>query len=352
MSYTPAQAYLMGDSPHSILQFSTEKFEIGRSTEADLALKDVNISRKHCVFLFHKDSWTLTDFSSNGVRVNTVKLSKNQPVPLKHGDNIILSDLEKYQWIFHLGAPDPNDDIKEPPKKKPRLGDGKEESLSDDKRRLREKLKARKLLAQARLLRENAILENAFKKGEQRQAELQEEKAMLVSRLEAAAKSQAAKDREAREALRRETEGKVDREETMKQFEETLRIERDKLEEKNKALLAEMEQRIRREEALRVEERRERDEQLAKVTLDKKLMEENFSKEKEEMEKILKEMKEEHQAKEEEMKRKQEKIEVEKLMMETKKGNADIETAMDRGFHCPTCLDHFIRPVALNCGHT
>ena len=92
------------------------------------------------------------------------------------------------------------------------------------------------------------------------------------------------------------------------------------------------------------------------MTLDKKLMEENFSKEKEEMEKALQKLKEEHQAKEEEMKRKQEKIAADKLLMESNKesnkGNVDIETAMDRGFHCPTCLDHFISPVALNCGHT
>ena len=337
-------AYLKSDSPHvsrkhSIVQFKTEKFKIGRSAEADLPLKDVNISRNQCVFV-HKDTWTVTDTSSNGVWVNSVRIKKNEPVDLKQGDVILLSEQDQYRWTFNIGAPDPREEGQEPPKKKPRRGEKEEEE------------KRRKLVAQARLMRENAVLEDAFKKGEKLQAELQEEKAMLVSRLEAAAKSQAAKDREAREALRRETEGKVDREETLKQFEETLRSEREKLEEENKSLLAEMEQRIGREEALRVEERRERDEQLAKVTLDKKLMEENFSKEKEEMEKILKEMKEEHQAKEEEMKRKQEKIEVEKLMLETKKGNADIETAMDRGFHCPTCLDHFIRPVALNCGHT
>ena len=342
-------AYLKGDSPqvsgeHSIVQFNSEKFEIGRSAEANLLLKDVSISRKQCVFLVQNDIWTLTDFSSNGVRVNSVKVKKNQPVNLKQGDIVLLSDQEKYRWTFNLGVPDPSEERQEPPKKKPRLGEEKEE----EKKLLRQ----RKLEAQARLVRKNAVLEVAFKAGKQRQAELQEEKAMLVSRLEQAAKTQAAKDREAREALRRETEGKVDREETMKQFEETLRSERLKLAEENKSALAEMEEKIGREEALRVEERKERDEELARLTRDKKEMEENFSKEKEEMEKTLKELKEEQQAKEEEIKRKQEKIEVDKAMMESSKENADIESAMDRGFNCPTCLDWFIRPIALNCGHT
>ena len=49
---------------------------------------------------------------------------------------------------------------------------------------------------------------------------------------------------------------------------------------------------------------------------------------------------EEHQAKEEE-------IEIIKIIKKEK-----IETAMDRGFNCPTCREIFIRPVILNCGHT
>ena len=83
-------AYLRSDSPkvskeHSLLQFSSNKFEIGRSAGADLMLKDVNVSRKQCVFLFEDDRWTITDFSSNaldvyGVWVNSVKIRKNQPV--------------------------------------------------------------------------------------------------------------------------------------------------------------------------------------------------------------------------------------------------------------------------------
>ena len=59
-------------------------------------------------------------------------------------------------------------------------------------------------------------------------------------------------------------------------------------------------------------------------------------------------LQEEHQAKMEEIERKKEKM----MEMETNTKNAEIETALDRGFLCPACLDIFIRPIALNCGHT
>ena len=120
-------AYLKSDSPHvsrehSIVQFNTEKFKIGRSAEADLPLKDVNISRNQCVFV-HKDNWTLTDTSSNGVWVNNVRLKKNKPVDLKHGDIVLLSEQDQYRWTFNIGAPDPSEESQELPKKKPRRGE-------------------------------------------------------------------------------------------------------------------------------------------------------------------------------------------------------------------------------------
>ena len=179
-------AYLKSDSPHvsrkhSIVQFKTEKFKIGRSAEADLPLRDVNISRNQCVFV-HKDTWTVTDTSSNGVWVNNVRIKKNEPVDLKQGDVILLSEQDQYRWTFNIGAPDPREEGQELPKKKPRRGEKEKEE------------RRRKLVAQARLMRENAVLEDAFKKGEKLQAELQEEKAMLVSRQEQAAKNQAFKD--------------------------------------------------------------------------------------------------------------------------------------------------------------
>ena len=54
---------------------------------------------------------------------------------------------------------------RQPPKKKPRRGEKEEEE------------RRRKLVAQARRVRENAVLEAAFKAGEQRQAKLKEEQA-------------------------------------------------------------------------------------------------------------------------------------------------------------------------------
>ena len=57
--------------------------------------------------------------------------------------------------------------------------------------REKEEERRRKLVAKARRLRENAVMEAAFKAGEQQQVKLQEEKEMLVSRQEQAAKNQA-----------------------------------------------------------------------------------------------------------------------------------------------------------------
>merc|ERR1711973_165815 len=76
----------------------------------------------------------------------------------------------------------------------------------------------------------------------------------------------------------------------MKQFEETLRIEREKVEEKNKALLKNMEKRIQEEETLRQTEKSERDQQLLKLNIEKNEIERKFALEKEELENNLKEL--------------------------------------------------------------
>ena len=283
-------AFLRGFSPHvqekhSLVDLSVAKFAIGRSQDAELCLLDASISRSQCVFVFEDGAWTVTDLSSNGVTVNKERVERLQQVKLVHGDKICLSEQAKFTWTFNLGTP-PLDEAKEPPQKKQRKGD----TLSEERKRQKETLRERKRIAEVRMMREKVALENKVKKGEQRQAELLTERDILVFRLESQVKKQAAKDREARETLKRETEGKVDKEEIMKEFEQRLIFEREKEEEKNNLLLQNMQKRIEDEEKLRKQENIERDEQLAKLNSEKDELEAKFSKEKEEMEKHLQEL--------------------------------------------------------------
>ena len=454
-------AFLRGFSPHvsskhSLIQFSKEKFSVGRNPEAELCLLDVNISRNHCDFKLEGDRWTLTDRSSNGLSINGVRAEKTQKMTLDDGDEIILSSQPGYHWIFKIGTPDLSteqpqktpDLSTEPPQKKQRV----EVDLSEDRKSLKNTLKQMKKVAEVRMLRQKLAMDKIMKAGEQRTAEILAERDMLVSRLESQVKKQAAKDREARETLIRETEGKVDKEEIMKQFEETLRIEREKVEEKNKALLKNMEKRIQEEETLRQTEKIERDQQLLKLNIEKNEIERKFALEKEELENNLKELndrldkenltreaqdqewqsrveaihkslkeklqeekdameeavaKEKEQsesvkkemenqlkrlegeleaeratyaghmemmleekrkqelevrAQQQELESQQERLKVQQEEIESKMREASSSTdgslaaavgeTLEREYQCPACLDLFICPIVLNCGHT
>ena len=117
-------AFLRGFSPHvagehTLVEISGPKFLIGRSVEADLCLRDTNISRNQCVFTFEDGSWTLTDLSFNGVTVNKIRVTKNQEVKVFHQDKICLSEQNKFHWTFNLGTPGPDDATGSgPPQKK------------------------------------------------------------------------------------------------------------------------------------------------------------------------------------------------------------------------------------------
>ena len=448
--HTFVPAFLRGFSPHvsskhSIIQFTKEKFSVGRNPEAELCLLDVNISRNHCDFRLEGDHWTLTDRSSNGLSINGVRAKKTQKMTLDDGDEIILSSQPGYHWIFKIGTPDLS---AEPPQKKQRI----EVGLSEDRKSLKNTLSQMKKVAEVRMLRQKLAMDKIMRAGEQRTAEILAERDMLVSRLESQVKKQAAKDREARETLKRETEGKVDKEEIMKQFEETLRIEREKVEEENKTLLKNMEKRIQEEETLRQTEKIERDQQLLMLNIEKNEIERKFALEKEELENNLKELNErldkenltreaqdqewqsrvdaiqrslkeklqeekdameeavakekeqsesvkkemenqlkrlegeleaeratyaghmemmmeekrkqelEVRAQQQELESQQERLkvqqeEIESKMREASSSNdgtlaAAVGETLEREYQCPACLDLFICPIVLNCGHT
>ena len=83
-----------------------QNFTIGRAKvqEVSLCLLDINISRKHCVFSYNSvdQNWTVTDYSSNGVTVNGIRVQKYVAFALADGDQIILADQNLYSWTFQV----------------------------------------------------------------------------------------------------------------------------------------------------------------------------------------------------------------------------------------------------------
>ena len=272
---------------HKLLEMSGS-FVIGRAKahEVNLCLLDVNVSRKHCEFKFNvvDQSWTVTDFSSNGVSVNGKRCQKSIAVSVVDGDEIILSDQKDiYNWTFCVGEvpedlrrPDP-DPANPPPAKRPKL------EQNFDTQALEERVREHKRITAARMLRERKWLEHTVKLGEQKQQALINEKEILMSRLGEQIKLRNKQVREAREKLLAELDGKVDKDKIMGEFEEKIKIEKRKAEESQQNLLKEMEIKISNGERLRKEEIEERDKNLEKLRAEKQELTDKFEKEREDM---------------------------------------------------------------------
>ena len=294
-------AYLKGNPigmnpKHSILQLCQD-FTIGRGTltEVNVCLMDVNISRKHCQFNHENNVWTITDLSSNGVWVNGVRIAKNSPIKLQDQDKIVLSDLQHlYSWTFNLGEASQRSsdetDSEAPVAKKPRLTIPINRNYNTEK--LDEAVSEIRKVAEVRILREKLRLENAAKLSEERLSALEEERKMLISRLEAQNKLQARKEIEARELLLKETEGKVDREEVMREFEEKMKLERESAEEQRNSIVRNLQNRIEEEELKRANEIQEREEKVAKLNKEKIELAEKMESERKLMEIELKQLQE------------------------------------------------------------
>jgi len=292
------QAYLLGTSSsmsedHKLLSLNKSQFKIGRSLEVDLCLMDVNISRLHCVFSLSEDSgWTVTDQSSNGVWIGGVRVKKGMPTKIVEGDIVVLSELtKKYSWKFGLGAAE-MESCEEPVAKKRKIMPSERGCVEEGKEEIAKAFSQRRKVAEVRMLREKLILENAVKAGQQKQAALMAEKEMLLSRLEDQTKKQNKKEREAREKLEKEMEGKDEREQKMKEFEEKIKFEREQQEAEKNKLVEKMEIKVKCEEEKRIKEVQDRDAMLVKLNVEKADLEKKFEKEKEDMEKELKDLQE------------------------------------------------------------
>ena len=277
-----------------VLRLRSPSFSIGRAklTEVSLCLMDVNISRKHCEFVFsdQEGGWTVTDLSSNGVFINDIRIPKTTPTPLQPGDSIVLSEQKLlYNWIFIHGEPPcskRSSDAEIPEAKRPRT-----QGATYDTQKFDEAVNKVKKVAEVRMLREKIRLENAVKVGQQKQEALVAEREMLLSRLEDQVKKQTARDREAREHLIKEMEGKVDRDEILKEFEDRLLKEKQNAEEERQVAIKDMEDKIAIEDKRREEEIQRRDETLLKLNKEKEEMAGKLEREKEEMNQELEKLK-------------------------------------------------------------
>ncbi|TPX32921.1 hypothetical protein SmJEL517_g04100 [Synchytrium microbalum] len=93
-------------SKASCTNISKPRFTIGRQAECDLVLSNILVSGQHVVIEFKDDGViTLTDTSTNGVRINGVRVEKGSTVEIKHGDTISLdpnhtTTLSDLVWVF------------------------------------------------------------------------------------------------------------------------------------------------------------------------------------------------------------------------------------------------------------
>lgn len=76
-----------------------QKISIGRSSDSQVFLDDVTVSRKHAVVEFMSNAWTLSDAGSlNGTYVNKHRVSS---IALTNGDEV---QIGKFRFVFVLAT--------------------------------------------------------------------------------------------------------------------------------------------------------------------------------------------------------------------------------------------------------
>ena len=90
-------------------QPNKNEFWIGRNPEADLSIMDITVSRKHACLRYADDHWSILDNkSSNGVRVNDVKIPIAEYIILKHNDKISIENgALNYEWLISIANEEP-----------------------------------------------------------------------------------------------------------------------------------------------------------------------------------------------------------------------------------------------------
>jgi len=276
---------------HHELLLVKPKYTMGRCLEADLCIKDVNVSRRHADFAWTSPGgWGVTNHSENGIWVNGAKVNKGSFRPLVPGDLVVLSDLRQlYSWTLALpGALQANG---EPPAKRRRLAQGAEGAGDATHRHMVAKMEAWRAAAAGKLAGVRSAAAEAEREGRRKQEELEVERSRLLERLERQAAEGAAREEEARGALERRLQGsKEEQEEERRRLEERLHRERGEAEEDRRRQVQVMEARIEEEKEKLKKEVEERDIMVDKLKTEKLKMEEKFEGDKIKMENELKQL--------------------------------------------------------------
>ena len=87
----------------------SQMITLGRTRNNDIIVEEGSVSKYHANF--KKDAsgrWTLTDVSTNGVRVDGAKIPRDKPIALRSGSRLVLADgvellyLEPADALVHL----------------------------------------------------------------------------------------------------------------------------------------------------------------------------------------------------------------------------------------------------------
>jgi len=426
----------LSNEDHQELLFKSNEYRIGRCLGLELCLRNVNISRLHCIFTKGETGWSVTCKSSNGVRVNGKKMEQDTESPLKHGDTIRLADQEIYYWKFvqivdltqNENVEDIKEDENEPASKKMRLMEVGLESMSQHifeaaKEGLDKKIDSRRRAAEDWLLSVNAALKESVSEGDTKGKEEKEVMFERMTRERAELEETMEKERQEIEMQLKQLQKRLDKENSStEKIENEFRVMVDKIKNEQNAKLnndkkkwIEMEKVIahekREKERLAKEvkelkegfevERSKHTAQMKTIREEKEKKEEEYHASMREIQQRDKKLMEEYGIKLKDMIKKQEEINQEIVAerlsnaatsdesYERSKKIADLEdkliknknelsetkaraskmaendarkarlevldqmeNTVEAQFMCPTCMESFINPVVLNCGHT
>merc|ERR1719167_29389 len=276
------------------------QIELKKPKEADLCLRDINISRRHAEFSWSaSDGWSITNYSDNGIWVNKIGLVKGTSTSLQSGDLVVLSDLrDLFGWHFHLRQSGVNksnnlkrseaaddDEENQPSKKRRKVGfvikenseqtRGREETSRD----LVQTLQKKKEAAEMKYAAIKQAVADASKESKKKIECLVSERAMLLQRLEKKAREGEARAEEERLALEKEGGG----EEGRLKLEAKLLREREEASKEREKMLEAMEAKITEQKLKREEDLEEKDKQLEVVRAEKTAAESDRSRMEEEL---------------------------------------------------------------------